>query len=94
MKKCSTCIHWKNKQAELEYSKLCGICTCYKWKFRTNGNGDVSLLDRGNRTDKYLGVNRFENASNEVPFGAVEKSRYCLVTDEKFGCIHHQSEKA
>ena len=34
-------------------------------------------------------VNRFENQNIQVIKGATEKSRYCFVTEEKFGCIHH-----
>ncbi len=86
---CRTCKHWKSNQAELEYSKHHGICTCFKWKFTTSNEGDAMVLDRQVRPDKYMGVNRFESQSNEIPFGKVEKSRYCLVTEEKFGCIHH-----
>jgi hypothetical protein len=37
--------------------------------------------------------NRFENQNNQVPIGATEKSRYCFVTEKKFGCIHHNKLK-
>jgi len=36
-----------------------------------------------------MGVSRFENQNNQVPIGVVDKSRYCFVTDENFGCVHH-----
>jgi hypothetical protein len=85
---CKKCNHWKSGQAELEYSTHYGICTCFKWKFSTGNEGDALLLDRQNRTDKHMGVNRFESQSNKIPFGQVDKSRYCFVTEEKFGCIH------
>ena len=89
---CETCKHWKNQQAELEYSKFSGICTCYHWKFSSDNNKDVKVLDRQNvDTVRHLGVQRFESQSNSVPFGAVEKSRYCLVTGDEFGCIHHEN---
>lgn len=90
MKKlCKTCSHWKNQQAELGYSQFSGICTCYKWKFETTNYSDVCVLDRGNITDKHMGVSRFESQNKDVPIGKAEKSRYLLVTSEKFGCIHH-----
>lgn len=90
-KNCNTCKHLNNKQAELEYSKFNGICTCPKWKFSTNGQGDCLLLDRENISKKHMGVQRFENQNDMVPIGVTEKSRYCFVTDEKFGCIHHKN---
>jgi len=86
---CASCKHWKNKQSELEYSSHNGICTNYKWKFGSTNYADVKVLDRQNRTEKHMGVNRFECQNNEVPINAVEKSRYCFVTEEGFGCIHH-----
>lgn len=89
MPRCSSCKHWKNKQAELEYSNHYGICTCFKWKFTTTNDADCLLLDRGNRTEKFMGVNRFENQNNQVPIGATDKSRYCFVTEENFGCVHY-----
>ena len=88
-KNCSSCKHWNNKQSELEYSKNYGICTCFRWKFTTTNNADCLLLDRGNRTEKFMGVNRFENQNNQVPIGETDKSRYCFVTEQDFGCIHH-----
>ena len=87
---CSSCKHWNNKQSELEYSKDYGICTCFKWKFTTTNEADCLLLDRENRNNsKFMGVNRFENHNNQVIINGTEKSRYCFVTEEKFGCIHH-----
>ena len=86
---CSTCDHWKNKQAELEYSDDYGICTCYKWKFGTSNYSDCMVLDRENFSGKGMNVNHFENQSKDIPIGRVEHSQYCLVTEEKFGCIHH-----
>ena len=89
-KTCNTCKHWKNQQAELEYSQFNGICTCYKWEFSTTGDADCKVLDRANiKPDKHMGVNRFESQKNVVPHLEVNKSRYCLVTDEHFGCIHY-----
>lgn len=88
---CKTCKHWKNQQAELDYSTFNGICTCPMWKFTTERKGDVKVLDRNNRTEKHMGVQRFENQSSVVPIGGVEKSRYVFVTEEKFGCIHHSA---
>ncbi len=86
---CNTCKHWKNQQSELDYSEYSGICTCFKWKFGIANEESVKLLDRQNKSDKFMGVHRFENQNKDVPVGAPERSRYCLVTDDKFGCIHH-----
>lgn len=89
---CKSCIHWNNKQAELDYSKHVGICSCNKWKFTVTNTADVMLLDRANRSEKHMSVHRFESTSNAVPIGAVDKSRYCFVTEEEFGCIHHYNK--
>ena len=89
MPRCSSCKHWKNKQSELEYSGHYGICTNYRWKFTTTNHSDCLLLDRQNRTEKHMGVSRFESQKNEIPFGEVDRSRYCFVTEEGFGCVHH-----
>ncbi len=88
--RCLTCKHWNNRQAELEYSKFDGICNCFAWKFHRMNESDCKVLDRENRTEKHMGVNRFESVSNVVPFGKVEASRYVLVTASGFGCIHHE----
>jgi hypothetical protein len=93
MLNCQSCKHWNNKQSELEYSNHYGICTCFKWKFTTTNDADCQILDRANRSDKHMGVNRFESQNNHVPIGVTEKSRYCFVTERKFGCIHHSENK-
>ena len=90
--RCINCTHWNNKQAELGYDTFYGICTCYKWEFNTNGGADCVLLDRQNLSDKYKGVQRFESQKNKVPYGSVNESRYCFVTEEAFGCIHHKAK--
>lgn len=89
--RCSSCRHWNNKQAELEYSQFYGICTCHKWKFITTDNSDVRVLDRDNVSSKHMGVHTFENRSMVVPIGKVETSRYCLVTSEHFGCCNYEA---
>jgi hypothetical protein len=86
--KCKKCKHWNNKQAELEYSTFSGICTCHKLQFNTSDDDLIAILDRENRSHKFRGVNHFESQSDVVPHGEVTKSRYCLVTDDSFGCIH------
>lgn len=83
---CVSCKHWKNKQAELDYCSSTGICTCFKWKFGTGNYGDVMILDRENRSQGYKGTNRFESEQQTIK---PERSRYCFVTEETFGCIHH-----
>lgn len=40
-----------------------------------------------------MSVQRFENQSDDKFIGKVETSRYVLVTDENFGCIHHQNHQ-
>ena len=91
--KCSSCKHWNNKQSELEYSNNYGICTIWRWKFTISNDADCMVLDRQNRTDKHMGVNRFESQKSEIPIGVVDHSRYCFVTEEEFGCIHHNKNK-
>lgn len=93
-KVCANCAHWKNQQAELGYTRFHGICTCHKWKYSVTGDGDVQVLDRQNISHVHTGTHRFENQSNVVPhLGEAERSRYCLVTEEHFGCIHFSDEK-
>lgn len=89
---CSKCKHWKNEQSELEYSKFYGICTHHNLKFSVARPRptDVVVLDRDNITEKHMGVNRFENQSNVVPIGRAERSRYCFVTNEYFGCVNFE----
>jgi hypothetical protein len=90
--KCLTCKHWKNNQSELGYVSNSGICTSDKLRFTTTNYQSAYLLDRKNISDKYKGVQRFENTSSEVPIGKVERSQYCLVTDSEFGCINHSNK--
>jgi hypothetical protein len=86
--KCKNCTNWKPEQAELDYSIFYGICTCNNWKFTTTIESDVRILDRQNLSQKHMRVHHFESQSNQVPFGAVTQSRYCLVTKGNFGCIN------
>lgn len=93
MAKCKTCEYWKNQQAELSYSRFFGICVCYNWDYSINVVGDVMVLDRQNISEAYNNVQRFETAGEHVPAGAINESRYCFVTEEAFGCIHHKKKK-
>ena len=90
---CKNCRYWNPKQAELEYSTFYGICTCYKWEFTTTNDADVVVLDRESRSDKHMGVRRFESQKSEIPFGAVNWSNYCLATEKNFGCIHFNNRR-
>lgn len=85
---CKNCKSWKPNQAELEYSSIYGICVASNFSFDISKEKDAVVLDRGNITKVHMGVNRFENTSDVVPIGRVEKSRYCLVTAGDFGCIN------
>lgn len=87
---CKKCKWWRPKQAELEYSIFYGICTCFKWKFETTVEKDVRVLDRNNLSKKHMHVNHFESQNNQIPFGVVNPSNYCLVTEEKFGCVNYE----
>lgn len=85
---CKNCKYWKNEQAELNYSKYTGICVSPEFKFNTSTGCSATVLDRGNVSEKYDNTHKFENVSKEIPIGQVESSRYCLVTEETFGCIN------
>ena len=87
---CKNCKNWRPKQSELEYDSFYGICTSHIWQFRTTDQPDICILDRQNLTDKHMHVNRFENQNANVPIGVVNKSRYCFVTNENFGCINFE----
>lgn len=90
--KCNKCKWWRPKQAELEYSTFYGICTCFKWKFDTRGDSDVRVLDRKNLSTKLMHAHHFESQSNQIPYGAVNQSIYCLVTEENFGCVNYEED--
>ena len=87
--KCKKCKHWKSQQAELGYATCKGICTCYMWEYKMNNYSDITILDRENiHNTHHDGTQRIENQNKEVPCGRKNKSQYCLVTSESFGCIH------
>jgi hypothetical protein len=90
---CKTCAHWKTEQADLEYAKDRGICTSPQHGYTIDNESACMVLDRHNRSDAHTGVQRFEYQSNQIPFGKPVKSRYCLVTDDAYGCIHHESKQ-
>lgn len=85
---CKKCKYWKNEQSELNYSQYSGICVSPEFKFNTLTGRSVTVLDRNNSSNKYNNTHTLENVSKEIPIGEVESSRYCLVTDENFGCIN------
>lgn len=90
---CKNCKYWKNEQAELNYSKFAGICVSPELKFNTSTGCSVTVLDRENVSEKYDNTHKFENIFKEIPIGRVESSRYCLVTEEAFGCINFTKNK-
>ena len=90
--KCKKCISWKTQQSELEYSTFYGICTNHHWKFTTQDNADIKVLDRENKSTKHMSVHTFENQNRTIPFWAVNRSRYCFVTNENFGCVHFNTK--
>ena len=85
---CKTCKYWKTEQSELDYSKYVGICVSPELRFNTIKGCSVVVLDRDNPSNTYNHTHTLENISKEIPVGQVESSRYCLVTDENFGCIN------
>jgi hypothetical protein len=76
----------------MDYDKHSGICSCHKIRFSIQGAGYISILDRENPSKYWNKVHHPESQSNEVPIGTVNKSRYCLVTEEKFCCIYFKSK--
>ena len=90
--KCKSCIHWRPQQSELDYSKFSGICTCPIWEFNVSRDGDICVIDRKNPSNKYMSVHRFESQKDTIPYGAPNRSQYCLVTNENFGCIHFNNK--
>lgn len=89
---CKKCKHWKNNQAELDYGEFIGICICPKLQWSQTNYEMVLVLDRENITNKHRGTNKFECTSCEIPVGSVCHSRYCLITDEDFGCNHFENK--
>ena len=90
---CKECKYWKTEQSELDYSKYVGICVSPEIKFNTQTGCSVVVLDRDNPSGKYHRTHSLENVSKEIPIEQVESSRYCLVTDENFGCINFTNLK-
>lgn len=93
MENCKNCTHWKSEQAELRYTTVYGICTCYRWTFDIKDVADVRVLDRNNLTGKGINTHSFEAQSDVIPIGRVQESRYCLVTEGNFGCINFKDKK-
>lgn len=94
--KCNTCIHWKNKQAELDYCNHTGYCTGQHLKFNTTNGRLLQVKDRGNLPggEKFMQVQEFESINtSSIPYGKVTPQRYVLATSEDFGCIFHKKEK-
>lgn len=86
---CKACKYWKTEQSELDYSKYMGICVSPELRFNTITGCSVVVLDRDNPSNAYNHTHILENVS----IGQVESSRYCLVTDENFGCINFTKPK-
>jgi len=86
---CKTCRSWKKEQAELEYRRNYGICTCHLHKFNTNNGMDICVLDRENNNPKGLHTHEFESEQN---YCNIDRSRYCLVTYEDYGCINYNKK--
>lgn len=92
--KCATCVHWKNKQALLNYSSFNGFCVNDKFKFNINDDRLVGVIDKQNLRDrsgeKGNPSHDFE-VLGKMPFN-VHISRYNLQTNEEFGCLFHTAE--
>lgn len=70
-----------------------GICVSPKLKFNTENGCSANVLDRLTPTNKFNNIHTFENVSDQIPIGQVEKSRYCLITNEDFECINFTKPK-
>lgn len=93
-KTCATCVHWKNKQALLNYSSYEGFCVNDELSFNTTDGRMVGVIDRENLRDrvKVSGnpAHDFETLG-EMPY-RVKPSQYSLQTNEKFGCLFHSDD--
>lgn len=94
--KCSTCEHFKNQQAALNYQDSIGFCTNGKFAFNTVNGRLVGVVDRENGRDrtKITGnpshdVETISNSGSQ----SVQPSRYLLQVEEDFGCIFHEQKK-
>jgi len=90
---CKTCIYWKNKQRELNYSNDIGICLHPSNSF--NDGRVVGILDTQNLKDrnKIWGNTSHDLECVESPItNKLKHSRYLLVTDERFGCNRYEVE--
>ena len=85
MGKCKDCENWKPEQAELGYRYWVGICTSPKLEFNTNDGASAYVLDRENPNPIKDNLLLFENIKSPMN---CNKSRYCFVTNETFGCLH------
>jgi hypothetical protein len=93
-KKCATCVHWKNKQALLNYSSYEGFCVNDDLSFNTTNGRMVGVVDKANLRDrdKITGnpSHDFETLGR-MPY-KVKISQYNLQTNEEFGCLFHTDD--
>lgn len=94
MSTCKTCVHWHNKQRELNYWDTTGLCLCPAMKFNTNKGRLVGVIDRENERDR---VRVSGNPAHDIEvleqYHKIAPSRYSLATQEDFGCILHEPKK-
>jgi len=93
---CKNCRFWKNRQRELEYTKVYGFCVTHKNAFKTTVTGDVRVLDRYHpQPAGVFPAAQVETVKDQSPqIGVPIKSQYSLVTEEDFGCIHFESQNS
>lgn len=94
MSNCKTCIHWHNKQRELNYWHTTGFCLCPALKFTVANGRMLGVIDRENEKDRVkVSGNPSHDVETMTVYHAVYPSRYSIVTEEDFGCILHEQKK-
>lgn len=94
--KCRTCVHWYNKQRELNYLDDIGFCLNGKFQFNTQDGRLVGVVDLGNKIDraKVSGECSHNIETKTSNIGGIGFSQYLLQTHDDFGCIYHEKDKS
>lgn len=92
--RCKNCVHWHNKQRELNYSGFTGFCLNGKNRFNVQDGRTVGVVDLGNQKDRSrVTGNPSHDFEGIESFGKIHDSRYLLATNRDFGCVMHERNK-
>lgn len=94
MSNCKTCVHWHNKQRELNYWHTTGFCLCPAMNFTVANGKPLGVIDRCNEKDRQLiSGNPSHDIETMTEAHVINASRYSIATQEDFGCVFHKQRK-